>query len=93
MKPGWQKVATYLDWEELGRLLSFTQDTWDANQKAGYLALVDTDWGAGNEVGKHAGKYWSVLFGRKPRKGMKQVLLGLEWRNRITWIGPKNGSG
>ena len=31
-----------LHWQEKGRILSFTEKTWDANQKAGYLALVDT---------------------------------------------------
>ncbi|SEJ62365.1 hypothetical protein SAMN05192553_106141 [Cyclobacterium xiamenense] len=57
------KSSNLLDWEELGKLLSFTKDTWDANQKAGYLALVDTEWGAGNEVHRHAGTYWMSYLG------------------------------
>src|SRR5687767_11771476 len=36
-----------LNWETLGRILSFSNDTnrWDAYQKAGYLSLIDTEWG------------------------------------------------
>src|ERR1035437_5222093 len=34
-----------LDWKTKGRILSFTENTWDANQKAGYMSLVDIKWG------------------------------------------------
>jgi predicted GH43/DUF377 family glycosyl hydrolase len=36
-----------LHWEKIGRMLSFSKDTtvWDANQKAGYVALEDYKWG------------------------------------------------
>jgi len=52
-----------LNWTEKGRILSFTQNTWDANQKAGYLALVDTKWGGGYTVEKWQGKYWMSYLG------------------------------
>lgn len=52
-----------LHWTEKGRLLSFTQNTWDANQKAGYLALVDTKWGGGYTVEKWQDKYWMSYLG------------------------------
>lgn len=32
-----------LHWESKGKLLSFTEAKWDANQKAGYLSLVNYD--------------------------------------------------
>ena len=34
-----------LHWEPKGKILSFTENTWDANQKAGYVSLVNIDWG------------------------------------------------
>ena len=33
-----------LHWKTKGKILSFTENTWDANQKAGYLSLVDFNW-------------------------------------------------
>ena len=30
-----------LHWDSKGKIMSFTNDTWDANQKAGYVSLVD----------------------------------------------------
>lgn len=52
-----------LDWQSLGKLLSFTENTWDANQKAGYMALVDIEWGGSYEVGKHDDHYWMSYLG------------------------------
>jgi len=52
-----------LEWHSKGRLLSFTENTWDANQKAGYMALVDTQWGGSYEVMTHDGKYWMSYLG------------------------------
>jgi hypothetical protein len=46
-----------LDWQSKGRILLFTENTWDANQKAGYMALVDLEWGGYYEVGKYENKY------------------------------------
>ena len=37
--------ADLLHWESKGKILSFTENTWDANQKAGYVSLVDIAWG------------------------------------------------
>lgn len=36
--------ADLLHWKTLGRIMSFTDGTWDATQKAGYIALQDTEW-------------------------------------------------
>jgi sucrose-6-phosphate hydrolase SacC (GH32 family) len=52
-----------LDWHPGGKILSFTQHTWDANQKAGYLSLVDIAWGGNYEVGKYENKYWMSYLG------------------------------
>jgi len=52
-----------LNWETKGRLMSFTQNTWDANQKAGYIALQDFNWGGTYEVQKYDEKYWMSYLG------------------------------
>ena len=30
-----------LHWKSKGKILSFSENTWDSNQKAGYLSLID----------------------------------------------------
>jgi predicted GH43/DUF377 family glycosyl hydrolase len=57
------KSSNLLHWTTLGKLLSFTENTWDANQKAGYIALQDYNWGGTYEVEKYAGKYWMSYLG------------------------------
>jgi hypothetical protein len=52
-----------LQWESKGRILSFTENTWDTNQKAGYLSLVNTEWGADYSVEKYQDKYWMTYLG------------------------------
>lgn len=52
-----------LHWESKGKLLSFTENTWDANQKAGYVALVNTEWGGDYAVEKYSGKFWMTYLG------------------------------
>lgn len=53
-----------LDWTTTGRVLSFSDDTdWDSNQKGGYLALPDTDWGGEYGIEQYDGKYWMTYFG------------------------------
>jgi predicted GH43/DUF377 family glycosyl hydrolase len=54
-----------LNWQNLGRIMSFSRDTtvWDAHQKAGYLALLDTEWGGNYKINKYNGKYWMSYFG------------------------------
>lgn len=53
-----------LHWETKGRVLSFSgNEDWDANQKAGYLALIDNKWGGSYKLGKYQGKYWLTYLG------------------------------
>ena len=72
------KSKDLLNWETMGRLLSFSSDTpaWDANQKAGYIALQDTKWDGSYELNKYQGKYWMSYFGGKA-KGYEAGLLSL----------------
>lgn len=55
--------ADLLSWESKGRIMSFTNDTWDANQKAGYVSLVNTEWGGDYSVEKYQNKYWMTYLG------------------------------
>lgn len=59
------KSKDLLHWQTLGKLLSFSNDTaqWDANQKAGYIALQDMQWGGSYKLNKYNGKYWMSYFG------------------------------
>lgn len=52
-----------LHWTSKGKLLSFTEDTWDASQKAGYVSLVNTIWGGDYSVEKYQDKYWMTYLG------------------------------
>ena len=65
-----------LTWTTLGKLMSFTDNTWDANQKAGYIALQDYNWNGSYEVGKYNDKYWMSYLGGDT-KGYEAGVLGI----------------
>lgn len=52
-----------IKWKTKGKILSFSTQTWDANQKAGYLSLIDINWGGNYSVEKFQGKYWMSYLG------------------------------
>jgi predicted GH43/DUF377 family glycosyl hydrolase len=54
-----------LEWKTLGRIMSFTENTWDSNQKAGYIALQDYEWGGSYHIQKFKNKYWMSYLGGK----------------------------
>ncbi len=59
------KSDNLLDWEHLGKVMSFSKDSteWDVNQKAGYIALQDPTWGGSYEWKPYDNKYWMSYFG------------------------------
>jgi predicted GH43/DUF377 family glycosyl hydrolase len=67
-----------LHWTTKGRLMSFSADTtlWDANQKAGYIALQDLKWGGSYQWQPYNKKYWMSYFGGRER-GYEAGLLSL----------------
>ena len=65
-----------LNWKTSGRLMSFTEITWDANQKAGYIALQDFNWGGTYEVQKFDDKFWMSYLGGNT-KGYEAGKLGI----------------
>ena len=53
-----------LNWTILGNILSFSDDdVWDKNQKAGYLSLINYEWGGDNNIETYKDKYWMSYFG------------------------------
>lgn len=52
-----------IDWTSKGRIMSFTDTGWDANQKAGYMSLLDIKWGGSYKPAAYEGKYWMSYLG------------------------------
>jgi predicted GH43/DUF377 family glycosyl hydrolase len=67
--------ADLLNWTTRGRLLSFTDSGWDAQQKAGYLALLDINWNGSWSPQAYEGKYWMSYLGGS-EKGYEAGRLG-----------------
>jgi len=65
-----------LVWKPNGKILSFTENTWDMNQKAGYLSLVDFNWGGSYSVEKFNDKYWMSYLGGNT-SGYETGILGV----------------
>jgi len=66
-----------LHWKTRGRILSFSDTTnWDSNQKAGYIALQDNNWGGSYQLQKYQDKYWLSYFGGQSR-GYEKGLLSI----------------
>lgn len=57
------RSGNLLDWEILGKVMSFTDGEWDANQKAGYVSLVNIKWGGSYEPEQYQEKYWMSYLG------------------------------
>lgn len=56
--------ADLLNWDTKGRLMSFSDTTdWDVNQKAGYTALQEFEWGGNYKWQPYEGKYWMSYIG------------------------------
>jgi predicted GH43/DUF377 family glycosyl hydrolase len=52
-----------VNWTSEGRIMSFTDSGWDANQKAGYMALLNPNWGGDYKPYPFQGKYWMSYLG------------------------------
>lgn len=65
-----------LNWKSRGRIMSFADSGWDANQKAGYLGLIDNQWDGTYSPRKVDGKYWMSYLGGST-KGYEAGQLGV----------------
>ncbi len=83
----WMAESTnLLNWETKGRIMSFSDSTWDANQKAGYVSLVNTEWGGDYSVEKYQDRYWMTYLGGNSagyEKGMLKIGLAHTDEHRI----------
>jgi predicted GH43/DUF377 family glycosyl hydrolase len=66
-----------LRWDPVGSLMSFSDSSdWDDDQKAGYIALLETEWGGSYRWQPYDGKYWMSYFGGSS-KGYEAGLLSI----------------
>ncbi len=67
------KSKDLLQWKTLGKILNFGDTTnadaieWDANQKAGYIALQDHNWGGSYQLQQFNKKYWMSYIGGREK--------------------------
>ena len=52
-----------LAWKTLGKVLSFAEEGWDKDQRGGYPALQDYEWGGSYALNPHEGQYWMSYLG------------------------------
>lgn len=70
------KSDDLLNWYSKGRILSFADAGWDANQKAGYLGLLDNRWEGTYAPKAFEGNYWMSYLGGSA-KGYEAGQLGV----------------
>ncbi|XOV92554.1 MAG: glycosylase [Bacteroidota bacterium] len=81
------KSEDLINWESKGRILSFTNNTWDASQKAGYMSLVNTEWGGDYSVEKYNDQYWMTYLGGNSEGYEKGTLkVGVAFTENLTTI-------
>ena len=69
-----------LSWAPLGKILSKKEQTWDANQAAGYAALQDHLWGGSCTLQQHDDKFWlSYLGGALTGYETDPLSIGIAW--------------
>jgi len=69
-----------LKWKLLGRILRFRENTWDARQAAGYIALQEHTWGGSYELQKYEGKFWlSYIGGALEGYETDPLAIGIAW--------------
>ena len=52
-----------LEWRTLGRVLSYRDGFWDCNQRGGFPALPDMEWGGSYALQTYKGKHWMTYLG------------------------------
>lgn len=72
-----------LHWDIKGRILSYRDGMWDSNQRGGFPALPDMNWGGNYELQPYKGKYWMTYIGG-PTAGYEAgpLSIGLAWTNK-----------
>lgn len=74
-----------LEWKTLGRVLAYRDGYWDCNQRGGFPALTDMEWGGTYRLQTYKGKHWMTYLGGEGR-GYEAVeaplYIGLAWTEK-----------
>ena len=74
-----------LNWEKLGKIMSFRPDGWDRWQVDGGIALGDTKWGGSSKLHSFDGKYWmSYIGGALQGYEPDPLAIGMVWTKNPT---------
>ena len=57
------KSEDLLHWQTLGRVLVYGDKGWDMNQRGGFPALIDFEWGGSYNIQKFRDRYWMTYIG------------------------------
>jgi len=57
------KSDDLLHWQTVGRALAYGNGSWDENQRGGFPALIDYDWGGTYNINRWKGSYWMTYIG------------------------------
>ncbi|MDR0891042.1 MAG: beta-galactosidase, partial [Mediterranea sp.] len=71
-----------LRWHTLGRILSYKEQGWDRNQRGGFPALPDMEWGGSYQLQTYKGRHWMTYIGGEGTgyEAVKAPLyIGLAW--------------
>ena len=74
-----------LEWNTLGRLLSYRDGYWDCNQRGGFPSLPDMEWGGSYALQTYKGKHWMTYIGGEGtgyESVNKPLYIGLAWTDR-----------
>lgn len=74
-----------LKWHTLGRALSYRDGEWDCNQRGGFPALTDMEWGGTYALQPYKGKHWMTYIGGEGTgyESVKAPLyIGLAWTDK-----------
>lgn len=72
-----------LQWETLGKVLSFREKGWDKNQRGGFVALEENTWGGNYTLNAFKNKYWmTYIGGDKPGYETAPLKIGLAFTEK-----------
>ena len=74
------RSTNLLQWEKLGKIMSFRPDGWNRWQDDGGIALCDPTWGGTSELQSFDGKYWmSYIGGALQGYETDPLAIGIAW--------------
>lgn len=71
-----------LEWRTLGRVLSYRDGKWDCNQRGGFPALPDMEWGGSYELQTYKGRHWMTYIGGEGTDEAVKARFMSDWHGR-----------